>query len=371
MGDMEENRRCQTCRFAEEEDCVAESAKGPCLDPSFPLWENAQGNHPASEEVRGIQASEGPEGNHPGMAKEQRVAEALKLANIVEFDRPGTAAILRALAADVTGLSEELCHTIHTGQQVHKLLVMVEEERDRLLSETSDAGERVAQLEAEAERLQDGAVSLHDRLEATIGRAEYAEARVSDLKAQVRSLTVRKGGWETVAHHRLQDLARIMDRAETAEATLSLMAKGLEAVHCLIEQSGGVYDLHLNGDPAPWSELRQGGAFEDWLRDFDTALDAVRDGNCPEIPVGSPAEQPIRDLVSRFAAALLEKLIAAEAKYGWRNGWLRNDWADKCRADMQRHIEKGDPRDVAAYCAFMWHHGWLTGAPEQKGAPHE
>jgi hypothetical protein len=28
-----------------------------------------------------------------------------------------------------------------------------------------------------------------------------------------------------------------------------------------------------------------------------------------------------------------------------------------------RHIEKGDPRDVAAYCAFLWHHNESTAAP--------
>lgn len=29
-------------------------------------------------------------------------------------------------------------------------------------------------------------------------------------------------------------------------------------------------------------------------------------------------------------------------------------------AHFHQHIAKGDPRDVAAYCAFMWWHGWST-----------
>jgi hypothetical protein len=28
-----------------------------------------------------------------------------------------------------------------------------------------------------------------------------------------------------------------------------------------------------------------------------------------------------------------------------------------------RHVHKGDPRDVAAYCAFLWHHGETTNVP--------
>lgn len=27
---------------------------------------------------------------------------------------------------------------------------------------------------------------------------------------------------------------------------------------------------------------------------------------------------------------------------------------------LAEHVAKGDPRDVAAYCAFAWHHGWST-----------
>ena len=52
--------------------------------------------------------------------------------------------------------------------------------------------------------------------------------------------------------------------------------RGLEAVEALIHNSRGVIGLHLNGDEAPWDELRTGGRFEGWLRDFDDALAALR-----------------------------------------------------------------------------------------------
>lgn len=67
------------------------------------------------------------------------------------------------------------------------------------------------------------------------------------------------------------------------------------------------------------------------------------------------------DLVARFATALAEKLHKAEKKYGYDNGWKEDEsWRDECAEKLLDHVVKGDPRDVAAYCAFMWHHGWKT-----------
>lgn len=66
------------------------------------------------------------------------------------------------------------------------------------------------------------------------------------------------------------------------------------------------------------------------------------------------------DLVVRFATALAEKLHKAEQKYGWSTDWMKSGWYNDCLQSLWEHIEKGDPRDVAAYCAFMWHHGWVT-----------
>jgi hypothetical protein len=65
-------------------------------------------------------------------------------------------------------------------------------------------------------------------------------------------------------------------------------------------------------------------------------------------------------LVHEFANALADKLHAAEIKYGYTNGWLTDDWQNQCRGQLHEHISKGDPLDVAAYCAFMWQRGWST-----------
>jgi hypothetical protein len=50
---------------------------------------------------------------------------------------------------------------------------------------------------------------------------------------------------------------------------------GLKAVEALIDESRGVAGLHLNGDLAPWKDLRTGGRLEDWLVAFDDALDVI------------------------------------------------------------------------------------------------
>lgn len=63
-----------------------------------------------------------------------------------------------------------------------------------------------------------------------------------------------------------------------------------------------------------------------------------------------------QDLVTRFATALAVKLHAAELKHGYSDGWKEPDWMDECRQKLLDHLAKGDPRDVAAYCAFLWHH---------------
>ena len=76
-----------------------------------------------------------------------------------------------------------------------------------------------------------------------------------------------------------------------------------------------------------------------------------------------------KKLVLEFAYALAKKLASAERKYGYSNTWKDKDWMDECRAKLLDHIKKGDPRDVAAYCAFLWHHGQPT-AVKTKECPH-
>jgi hypothetical protein len=67
-----------------------------------------------------------------------------------------------------------------------------------------------------------------------------------------------------------------------------------------------------------------------------------------------------RNLVAGFAKALADKLHRAEQKYGYSDGWADPNWKADCQCNLLAHVAKGDPLDVAAYCAFMWKHGWPT-----------
>jgi len=73
-----------------------------------------------------------------------------------------------------------------------------------------------------------------------------------------------------------------------------------------------------------------------------------------------------QDLVVEFATALAEKLHKAEQKYGYEDEWRAPDWEEECRKQLWHHISKGDPLDVAAYCAFMWWHKWSSARKQEE-----
>ena len=66
-----------------------------------------------------------------------------------------------------------------------------------------------------------------------------------------------------------------MEKLPLSEVITKLVL-GINAAANLMDNSSGVDGLHLNGDVAPWSELRTGGRFEGWLVDFDEALEWAR-----------------------------------------------------------------------------------------------
>jgi hypothetical protein len=70
----------------------------------------------------------------------------------------------------------------------------------------------------------------------------------------------------------LYKIKTISAELSAKDAQLCRAREGLKAVESLINDSRGVDGLHLNGDVATWEELRSGGRFEEWLRDFDAAL---------------------------------------------------------------------------------------------------
>ncbi|WP_332839201.1 hypothetical protein [Klebsiella pneumoniae] len=92
---------------------------------------------------------------------------------------------------------------------------------------------------------------------------------------------------------------------------------------------------------------------------IDALVEALEKAQqAPNMPLGLHPDT--QKLVADFCTALAEKLYKAQLKYGYDTDWKQDGWPSQCQAHFHQHIAKGDPRDVAAYCAFMWWHGWST-----------
>ena len=64
------------------------------------------------------------------------------------------------------------------------------------------------------------------------------------------------------------------------------------------------------------------------------------------------------ELVNDFSRQLKIKLAKAQDKYGYTDNWrtaTANANGDGLRDELKEHFYKGDPLDVAAYCAFLWY----------------
>lgn len=68
------------------------------------------------------------------------------------------------------------------------------------------------------------------------------------------------------------------------------------------------------------------------------------------------AAHPDDAAVDRFAAAMKAKLAGARAK--GRSGWDGPECdAGTLSRMLREHVDKGDPRDVANFCCFLWNRG--------------
>lgn len=86
-----------------------------------------------------------------------------------------------------------------------------------------------------------------------------------------------------------------------------------------------------------------------------TYLDAPQ----PAEPAGNTHTDD--DAVDHFAAAMKDKLAQARAK--GRSGWHECDPKD-LSAMLRAHVDKGDPRDVANFCMFLWSLDQPISAPQ-------
>lgn len=96
----------------------------------------------------------------------------------------------------------------------------------------------------------------------------------------------------------------------------------------------------------------------EWHKNLEEGAKLYTAPQAPVMPFGLHPDT--QKLVTDFCAALAEKLYKAQLKYGYDADWKQDGWQSQCQAHFHQHIAKGDPRDVAAYCAFMWWHDWST-----------
>ena len=95
--------------------------------------------------------------------------------------------------------------------------------------------------------------------------------------------------------------------------------------------------------------------------DCATALDALRE----ELVRHEPVQHPDDEAVDRFAAAMKAKL--SKARNAGRSGWQDPAWPVEAIGDnLRKHVEKGDPRDVANYCMFLFERGERIPQPKEK-----
>lgn len=156
------------------------------------------------------------------------------------------------------------------------------------------------------------------------------------------------------------DLVRKRDACKPTAASLLALADQMERAEPVAK-----------GECWPESVMRRWDYWRAQIASGDTSsgprdwFESLAPANNPalEVTMSEGLHPRTADLVRRFASALAEKLHAAEQKYGYTDAWAQPDWMDECRAALVEHVRKGDPRDVAAYCAFLWHHGERTELP--------
>ena len=198
----------------------------------------------------------------------------------------------------------------------------------------------------------------------------YLLAELERLRADLHTigedLTGEQGkaaSWLDVATGRVANVSSVLASATPAQPT-GAVPDGLRA----LSEAATEGDLDTGVTIDEWGDAIFAGPTRRPIARFERQEDAeffaaagtyvriILDSHPAGQSAGSGAETDA--LVDRFSAALKVKLRAAEAKYGWKNGWLKSNWQVECQNGLLRHVGKGDPLDVAAYAAFCWHHGW-------------
>lgn len=144
----------------------------------------------------------------------------------------------------------------------------------------------IKSLQADLERATNDATAMNKQFLNAVEEVQEKTKELEHEKVERLSIEYDCEFAECKMSEQAVEIKRLQDELERILAKCERLTKGIKAVADLIEQSGGVYGLHLNGDPAPWSDLTTGGYFENWLIDFDDALQALADAERKEAEGG-------------------------------------------------------------------------------------
>lgn len=140
----------------------------------------------------------------------------------------------------------------------------------------------------------------------------------------------------------------------------------------LSENEVSVFQLFLHPaiEPAPQT-ADESTSGEHYASGSAKSVGADPLGISAEIDLPHDLHEETKGLVVQFAEAMAQKLAHAQRKYGYSDGWRSPDWMDECRSKLVEHLAKGDPRDVANYCAFLWYHKQPTVAVSAAPLPDD
>lgn len=118
-------------------------------------------------------------------------------------------------------------------------------------------------------------------------------------------------------------------------------------------------DLADHASPAPWSASLA-------LKAMRAEIERLRSA---QEQAAEREQHPDDVAVDQFAEALKAKL--AEARTKGRSGWQdKIDCPQQRLSNMLRdHVEKGDPRDVANFCMFLYQRGESILPSQEKAEP--
>jgi len=182
---------------------------------------------------------------------------------------------LRAEAVKNLQLVEELSRKC--GEAEGRLIGVgwhggVDKMLDAFRAESESLRQQLADVTAERDRLRD----VRDEIGKRFRECISDRTRLLDWKESATSvMNATHVAWERCGKpgnvgESISDA--MADEVLRLRAELNVARVGLMAVEDLIDESKGVYGLHLNGDPVPWSEIRGHGRLCEWLEDYDAAV---------------------------------------------------------------------------------------------------